>query len=174
VDESDIGRAVKGQSVVFTVDAWPAKTFSGVVTQVRNAPIITQNVVTYDVVILVDNRELLLKPGMTANVTIEVKKYEDILKIPNAAIRYRPADKAKDGGGATGKRKDSPGQRVYTLGKNGKPVAVTVKTGVSNGSFTELLEGNLKEGDVVITGEAPKESSASGGSPPGMGFGRFR
>ena len=174
VDESDIGRAVKGQNVVFTVDAWPGKAFAGVVSQVRNAPIITQNVVTYDVVILVDNRELLLKPGMTANVTIEVKKYANVLKIPNAAIRYRPADRAKDGGGATGKRKDSPGQRVYTLGKNGKPVAVTVKTGVSNGSFTELLEGNLKEGDVVITGEAPKESSASGGSPPGMGFGRFR
>ncbi len=108
VDESDIGRAVKGQSVVFTVDAWPSKTFTGVVSQVRNAPIVTQNVVTYNVVILVDNRELLLKPGMTANVTIEVKKFENVLKIPNAAIRYRPADKSKETGGGRQERKRNP------------------------------------------------------------------
>ena len=175
VDESDIGRAVKGQNVVFTVDAWPGKTFAGVVSQVRNAPIITQNVVTYDVVILVDNRELLLKPGMTANVTIEVKKYANVLKIPNAAIRYRPADKSKEaGGGTAGKKKEPMGQRVYALGKDGKPLPVSVKTGVSDGSFTELTGGDLKEGDLLVTGEAPKGSSRSGGSPPGMGFGGIR
>jgi HlyD family secretion protein len=175
VDESDIGRAVKGQNVVFTVDAWPAKTFAGVVSQVRNAPIITQNVVTYDVVILVDNRELLLKPGMTANVTIEVRKFANVLKIPNAAIRYRPADKSKEAiGGGSGKKKEPMGQRVYVLGKDGKPLPVPVKTGVSDGSFTELTGGDLKEGDLLVTGEAPKGSSPSGGSPPGMGFGRFR
>ncbi len=121
VDESDIGRAAKGQTVVFTVDAWPGKTFTGVVSQVRNAPIITQNVVTYDVVILVDNQELLLKPGMTANVTIQVKKFENILKIPNAAMRYRPADKSKEpAGGTAGKKKEPLGQRVYVIGKDGK------------------------------------------------------
>ncbi|TSA00013.1 MAG: efflux RND transporter periplasmic adaptor subunit [Deltaproteobacteria bacterium] len=176
VDESDIGRAVEGQTVVFTVDAWPAKTFTGVVSQVRNAPIITQNVVTYNVVILVDNRELLLKPGMTANVTIEVKRFGNVLKIPNAAIRYRPADKSKDAGGAaaTGKKKEPMGQRVYVIGKDGKPKAVPIKTGVSDGANTELIEGNLKEGDLLITGEASKGSSSSGGSPPGMGFGRIR
>jgi len=174
VDESDIGRAAKGQSVDFTVDAWPEKTFRGKVSQVRNAPIVTQNVVTYDVVILVDNRDLLLKPGMTANVTIQVKKYEDILKIPNAAMRFRPASKAQEPLWMLTKGKESSGQKVYTLGKDKKPVAVSIRTGVSNGSYTELVGGNLKEGDLVITGEAPKASSGSGGTPPGMGFGRFR
>ena len=180
VDESDIGRAAKGQTVVFTVDAWPGKTFTGVVSQVRNAPIITQNVVTYDVVILVDNRELLLKPGMTANVTIQVKKFENILKIPNAAMRYRPVEKSKESaGGAAGKKKEPMGQRVYVIGKDGKLQAVPVKTGVSDGAYTELTEGNLEgdwneEGDLLVTGEAPKGSSRSGGSPPGMGFGGIR
>ena len=159
--------------MIFTVDAWPGKTFKGVVSQVRNAPIITQNVVTYDVVILVDNRELMLKPGMTANVTIEVKKLENVLKIPNAAIRYRPADKSKEPGwGTQGKKKEPLGQRVYVIGKDGKPQAVSIKTGVSDGAYTELAEGTLKEGDPLVTGEAPKGGSTrSGGSPPGMGFG---
>jgi len=175
VDESDIGRAVQGQTVVFTVDAWPGKTFTGVVSQVRNAPIITQNVVTYDVVILVDNRELLLKPGMTTNVTIQVKKFENILKIPNAAMRYRPVDKSKEpGGGTAGKKKEPMGQRVYIIGKDRKLQGVPVKTGVSDGAHTELTEGNLKEGDLLVTGEASKGSPPSGGSPPGMGFGGIR
>jgi len=174
VDESDIGRAAKGQTVIFTVDAWPAKSFKGVVSQVRNAPIITQNVVTYDVVILVDNRELLLKPGMTANVTIQVKKFENILKIPNAAMRYRPPDLSKEAGGGTAGKKEPMGQRVYILGKDGKPQVVSIKSGVSDGAFTELTGGNLKEGDLLVTGEAPKGSSRSGGSPPGMGLGGFR
>ena len=147
VDESDIGRAVKGQTVVFTVDAWPAKTFTGVVSQVRNAPIITQNVVTYDVVILVDNRELLLKPGMTTNVTIQVKKFENILKIPNAAMRYRPVDKSKEpGAGTTGKKKEPMGQRVYVIGKDGKVQGVPVKTGVSDGVHTEPRRGEPERG----------------------------
>jgi HlyD family secretion protein len=174
VDESDIGRAAKGLSVDFTVDAWPEKTFKGQVSQVRNAPIITQNVVTYDVVILVDNRELLLKPGMTANVTIQVKKFENILKIPNAAMRYRPAEKTKESAGGGAARKESAGQRVYRVGKDGKPVAVRVKTGVSDGASSELLEGDLKEGDELITGDAPKGSSPAGDTPPGMGFRGFR
>ena len=175
VDESDIGRAAKGQTVVFTVDAWPAKTFTGVVSQVRNAPIITQNVVTYDVVILVDNRELLLKPGMTANVTIQVKKFENILKIPNAAMRYRPVDKSKEpGAGTSGKEEGAPGPAGLRHREGRETPGVSVKTGVSDGVYTELIEGNLKEGDLLVTGEAPKGSSRSGGSPPGMGFGGIR
>ncbi len=175
VDESDIGRAAKGQTVPFTVDAWPGKTFTGVVSQVRNAPIITQNVVTYDVVVLVDNRELLLKPGMTANVTIQVRKFENILKIPNAAMRYRPPEKSKESaGGAGGKKNEPMGQRVYVIGKDGKLREVPVKSGVSDGAYTELTEGNLKEGDLLVTGEAPKGSTRSGGNPPGMGFGGIR
>ncbi|MBE0602126.1 MAG: efflux RND transporter periplasmic adaptor subunit, partial [Deltaproteobacteria bacterium] len=173
VDESDIGRALQGQHVTFTVDAWPDRTFAGVVSQVRNAPIKTENVVTYNVVILVDNRDLLLKPGMTANVTILVRKYENILKIPNPALRYRPAaEKAKAAGTReASKGKEAQGQRVYRLGKNGKPVQVSVKTGVSNGSYTEVIEGDLKEGDVLVTDEGAKGSARPGGSsgmgPPG-------
>jgi len=173
VDESDIGRATRGQTATFTVDAYPERTFPGTVEQVRNSPIVTQNVVTYNVVVRVDNRDLLLKPGMTANVTVQVKKHEGVLKIPNAALRYRPSDQRKE---SEGKKsgKDQTGQRVYTLGKDGKPSPVQIKTGVSNGIFTVLLEGSLKEGDALITGEAPQKKNGTSGSPPGMGMGGFR
>jgi HlyD family secretion protein len=176
VDESDIGRATSGQTATFTVDAYPEKNFTGKVEQVRNAPIVTQNVVTYNVVVRVDNRDLLLKPGMTANVTIQVRKFEDALRIPNAALRFRPSDTPKETGAARDKGKGKPpaGQRVYILGKDGKPAAVPVKTGVSDGTFTLLVEGDLKEGDALIVGETPRKKNSAGGSPPGMGFGGFR
>jgi HlyD family secretion protein len=179
VDESDIGRAALGQTVTFTVDAWPEKTFTGEVAQVRNSPIVTQNVVTYNVVVRVDNRELLLKPGMTANVSIEVKKYGDVLKIPNAALRYRPTAKGTEADGAAkpkgdGKGKEAGGQRVYLLGKDGKPAPVRVKTGISNGTFTVLEEGNLKEGDLLVTGEAQGKKAGGSATPPGMGLGGIR
>ena len=178
VDESDIGRAALGQTVTFTVDAWPEKTFTGEVAQVRNSPIVTQNVVTYNVVVRVDNRELLLKPGMTANVSIEVKKFTDVLRIPNAALRYRPTAKGTETETAgkrpvNGNAKEAGGQRVYLLGKDGKPAPVRIKTGVSNGTFTVLEEGNLKEGDLLVTGES-QGKKAGGASPPGMGMGGLR
>ncbi len=179
VDESDIGRAAVGQSVTFTVDAWPEKTFTGEVAQVRNSPIVTQNVVTYNVVVRVDNRDLLLKPGMTANASIQVKRYTDVLKIPNAAIRYHPAAKVADPGGdgrrsADGNGKGPGGQQVYRLGKDGKPVPVRIRTGVSNGTFTVLESGEIKEGDVLVTGEAQGKKPPASSSPPGMGMGGFR
>lgn len=179
VDESDIGRAVLGQVVTFTVDAWPEKTFTGEVAQVRNSPIVTQNVVTYNVVVRVDNRELFLKPGMTANVSIEVKKYKDVLKIPNAVLRYRPTAKGTGAesagkGQGNGKAKEAGGQRVYLLGKDGKPVSVRVKTGVSNGTFTVLEEGDLKEGDLLVTGESQGKKAGGSATPPGMGMGGLR
>jgi len=179
VDESDIGRAALGQAVSFTVDAWPEKTFRGEVTQVRNSPIVTQNVVTYNVVVRVDNRELLLKPGMTANVSIEVKKYGDVLKIPNAALRYRPAAKGAEAESAgkrrgDGKAKEAGGQRVTLLGKDGKPTPVRVKAGVSNGTFTVLEEGDLKEGDLLVTGESQAKKAGGSATPPGMGLGGIR
>ena len=181
VDESDIGRAVVGQATTFTVDAWPEKTFTGTVSQVRNSPIVTQNVVTYNVVVRVDNRDLLLKPGMTANVSIEVKKFVDVLKIPNAALRYRPtakgtepdtAGKRKENG--KGKEKEAGGQRVYVLGKDGKAAPVQVKTGISNGTFTLLEKGDLKEGDVLVIAETQGKKATGSASPPGMGFGGLR
>ena len=179
VDESDIGRAALGQTVTFTVDAWPEKTFTGEVAQVRNSPIVTQNVVTYNVVVRVDNRELFLKPGMTANVSIEVKKFKDVLKIPNAALRYRATVKGAEAESAgkrqgNGKGKEAGGQRVYLLGKDGKPVPVRIKSGVSNGTFTVLEEGNLKEGDLLVTGEAQGKKAGGSATPPGMGLGGFR
>ena len=179
VDESDIGRAVLGQTVTFTVDAWPEKTFTGEVAQVRNSPIVTQNVVTYNVVVRVDNRELFLKPGMTANVSIQVKKFSDVLKIPNAALRYRPTAKGTEAESAgkrpaAGKGKESGGQRVYLLGKDGKLVPVTIKSGISNGTFTVLEEGNLKEGDLLVTGESQGKKAGGSATPPGMGLGGIR
>jgi len=177
VDESDIGRAALGQTVTFTVDAWPEKTFTGEVAQVRNSPIVTQNVVTYNVVVRVDNRELFLKPGMTANVSIEVRKFNDVIKIPNAALRYRPAAKGAEADGLgrqeNGKGKEAGGQRVFLLGKDGKPAPVRIRSGVSNGTFTVLEEGNLKEGDLLVTGES-QGKKAGGSAPPGMGMGGFR
>ncbi len=164
VDESDIGRTKAGQEVTFTVDAYPEKSFAGKVIQVRNSPIVTQNVVTYDVVVQVDNKDLSLKPGMTANVSIRIKDFKDVLKIPNAALRFRPSEKKKAEG-----EKEQPGSRVYVAGKDAKPQAVQVKTGASDGTYTHLLEGNLKEGDLVIVAEVRKNQAATGGgSPPGM------
>jgi HlyD family secretion protein len=179
VDESDIGRAALGQTVTFTVDAWPEKTFTGEVAQVRNSPIVTQNVVTYNVVVRVDNRELFLKPGMTANVSIQVKKFSDVLKIPNAALRYRPTAKGTEAESAgkrpgSGKGKEAGGQRVYLLGKDGKPVPVQIKSGISNGTFTVLEEGTLKEGDLLVTGESQGKKAGGSATPPGMGLGGIR
>jgi HlyD family secretion protein len=162
VDESDISRAQLGQPVNFTVDAYPERTFSGTVTQIRSAPITVQNVVTYVVVVQVDNRELLLKPGMTANVSIETGRKEGALKLPAAALRFRPRDGAdtekraakpgmqqRKGGGA------APGPTVYLL-KAGKPVATTIQTGMSDTGFVEVTDGPLTEGDEVIVEQLDK------------------
>ena len=107
VSEADVGRITVGQDSTFTVDAYPERIFRGKVSEIRNAPIIVQNVVTYDVVILVDNRELKLKPGMTANVTIVIAHREGILKIPNAALRFQPQI-AKKENGPKGKKNEEP------------------------------------------------------------------
>lgn len=180
VDEADIAQVTAGQEVSFTVDAYPERTFKGKVAQVRNAPIVTQNVVTYDAVVRVDNRDLLLKPGMTANVSIEVRRTEDVLKVPNAALRYRPVSPE----GSAGRRdasareggRDGPGAAtVYVVGKKGAPEAVPVRTGISDGTHAQLVAGSLKEGDLLITSETRKANGRNGGgSPPGMGFRRYR
>ncbi|MBT0665387.1 efflux RND transporter periplasmic adaptor subunit [Geobacter pelophilus] len=180
VDEADISRVLVGQKASFTVDAYPEQTFGGKVVQVRSAPVVTQNVVTYIVVVNVDNKDLKLKPGMTANVSIEVGRKDNVLKLPPAALRFKPKaklDEAKDKkpgsslqpGGKPGRKEK--GQQVYTLKEN-KPVAVTIKTGIGNNSSIELLEGPLKEGDEVIVeqqgGDTKKKSgNAMGGSPMG-------
>ncbi|MGE5188964.1 MAG: efflux RND transporter periplasmic adaptor subunit, partial [Gemmatimonadota bacterium] len=164
VDEADIGSTTVGQAANFTVDAYPERTFTGKVIQVRNAPIITQNVVTYDVVIAVDNKEMLLKPGMTANVSIVTRTVKDALRIPNAALRYRPSGKGKTEG-----RKEAAGPRVYVIGPDKMPLAVAVKLGITDGNFTQLVEGNVKEGDALITDEERGKAASANGGPRGLG-----
>lgn len=141
VDEADIGKVKVGQPVEFTVDAYPDTTFKGRVSEVRNAPVTVQNVVTYDVVVKVNNPELKLKPGMTANVSIPVSTKKDVLKVPNAALRFRPSDER-------GKNKEK-GSAVYIV-ENSKPKRIKVATGISDGSYTELVSDDIKEGQEVI------------------------
>ncbi|HPD61120.1 MAG TPA: efflux RND transporter periplasmic adaptor subunit, partial [Thermodesulfobacteriota bacterium] len=142
VDEADIGKIAVGQDVDFTVDAYPEITFKGTVWQIRNAPIIVQNVVTYDVVIKVDNPELKLKPGMTANVSIITAIKKNVLMIPNAALRFIPSEKEI-------KEKAQKGPGIWILEK-GKPQRIPIVTGISDGNYTEVISGALKEGQEVI------------------------
>ena len=179
VDEADISRIGVGQPVTFTVDSYPEIRFTGKVVQIRNAPIITQNVVTYIVVIGVDNKELKLKPGMTANVTIETARKENVLKIPSAALRFKPKG-GKDAKGAQVKPagaeqrqlKKVAGQQVFILTAEHKPTAVPIKTGISNDGQVELVEGNLKENDEVIVEQISpqKKSGGTSGAPMGPRF----
>lgn len=185
VDEADISRIRLNQETGFTVDSYPELSFRGNVVQIRNAPVITQNVVTYIVVVNVDNSDLKLKPGMTANVSIEVAKKEGVLKLPPAALRFRPKTKgaevtaktpvehngaATPGGRKGTGRKGGAGQQVYILRDN-KPVAVPVKTGIANNSSIELAKGALKEGDEVVIEQIGGDSKKkAGGSPMGRPF----
>ncbi|MDD2580987.1 MAG: efflux RND transporter periplasmic adaptor subunit [Desulfuromonadaceae bacterium] len=185
VDEADISRIRLNQETGFTVASYPELSFRGKVVQIRNAPIITQNVVTYIVVVNVDNSDLKLKPGMTANVSIEVAKKDGVLKLPPAALRFRPKAKgdevtakmpvehngaATPGGRQGAGRKGGTGQQVYILRDN-KPVAVPVKTGIANNSSIELVEGALKEGDEVVIEQIGGDSKKkAGGTPMGRPF----
>jgi len=177
VAEADVGVLEVGQDVDFTVDAFPMRTFHGKVVQVRNAPITVQNVVTYDTVIGVNNADLKLKPGMTANVSIVVAHKDNVLQIKNAALRYRPAE-ATPGEirsrspapagtrGSTGRERRTSERTVYVLSVD-RPQPVQIKTGISDGVVTEVIEG-LKEGDRVVTAELSSKSPV--GSPPANPF----
>lgn len=182
VAEADVGVVKIDQKVDFTVDAFPMQTFQGKVVQVRNAPITVQNVVTYDTVIGVSNPELKLKPGMTANVSIIVAHKDDVLQIKNAALRYRPPDATpvetrrtstsrpgRPGGGRSGAGLEGRAERtVYILPAGAsRPRPVQIKTGISDGITTEVMEG-LKEGDRVVTAELT--STATAPSPPANPF----
>ncbi|HLL54883.1 MAG TPA: efflux RND transporter periplasmic adaptor subunit, partial [Myxococcaceae bacterium] len=263
VAEADVGKLAPGQEATLRVDAYPNEPFAGTINQIRNAPQTLQNVVTYDAVIDVNNAELKLKPGMTANVTVIYAERDNVLKIPNAALRFRPppglfaregqggerrgggdraggggeqraggrggpggsgggalaanaapggapaggpaggppgappgggraqaggavipaggagtppAGGAQPGAGAqAGGRRDRPQDDRKTLWvlREGKPTPVRVKVGLSDGSFTELMEGELREGDEVITdatgSEQPRPSAPGGMGGPGGG-----
>src|SRR5215467_1434140 len=185
VAEADVGVVQVGQDVDFTVDAFPTQTFRGKVVQVRNAPITVQNVVTYDTVIGVRNPDLKLKPGMTANVSIIIARKDDVLQLKNAALRYRPAEAgppsfqntASQGGprsaGAMrqgmGQRERKTSERTVYLLSGSRLTPVQIKTGISDGVVTEVVEG-LKEGNLVVTAEmAAKSQPASTPANPFSG-----
>jgi len=180
VAEADVGRLQAGMAATFTVDAYPAEVFKGTVRQVRNSPQTVQNVVTYDAVIDVANPELKLKPGMTANVTFIYAEKDDVLKVPNAALRFKPppALLAGEGGpsGRSGPRGDGQARgagggqgqvagqgrggargpetldrRTVWVTREGTPTPLRVRTGISDGSFTEIVEGELAAGAEVLT-----------------------
>lgn len=142
IDEADIGKIKVDQPVEFTVDAYPEETFRGKVFVIRSAPITVQNVVTYDVVVKVDNPGLKLKPGMTANVSIILEEKQSVLRIPNAALRFKPEGYGLNLGGLKG-------AGVWVL-KDGAPARLQVKTGISDGSYTELVNGSLKENREIV------------------------
>lgn len=193
VAESDIGRLKKDMRVSFTVDAYPGEPFRGSIRDIRNAPQIVQNVVTYDAVIDVANPDLKLKPGMTATVSVVTDRRRDVLSVPNAALRFRPegapvgGTAAGSAAGASGERAAGDGRRnreergaggeedgsppvvkrtVYVL-SNGQPVARQVVTGITDGRFTEITSGELKEGENVITGVAGQNRQGQGAGQRG-------
>jgi HlyD family secretion protein len=165
VDEADIGKVKSGQDVSFTVDAYPDIVFKGKVSVVRNAPITVSNVVTYDVVIQVNNPQLKLKPGMTANVSITIETLPDVLRVPNAALRFKPTETKGKSESTTGKQ-DIKGTKVWLL-ENGKPSPVKITTGLSDGNYTEVSSGNLKEGQEIITDSLSNKKTSSSSRPQG-------
>ncbi|HQU31753.1 MAG: efflux RND transporter periplasmic adaptor subunit [Planctomycetia bacterium] len=156
IDEADIGMVKVGQDAKFTVDAFSEDFFEGKVAEIRLSPIIFQNVVTYDTIINVDNSSLKLKPGMTANTSVLVAKEEGVLRIPNAALRYTPSEILKGEIGqkslADKKFVKKTTSHIWVLDKE-KIKHVAVKLGIGNDSFTEILEGDIKEGQEVVIGE---------------------
>ncbi|MGA7873468.1 MAG: efflux RND transporter periplasmic adaptor subunit, partial [Candidatus Binatus sp.] len=162
VSESDIGYVKQGQKATFRVDAFPDRDFEGIVSQVRQAPITVQNVVTYDVVVSVENPELLLKPGMTANVNVVTASKGNVVRVPIDALRFAPpgqlpADSAAIDG--------APGRqtRVWVL-KNREVSPVTITTGLSDGTWVEVAEGDVQPGERVVTDEIRSAGSHGGGS----------
>ena len=165
VSESDIGGVKEGNKTTFTVDAFPKRTFEGRVAQVRQSPQTVQNVVTYDVVVGAGNSDLTLKPGMTAATRIVTEARADVTRVPNQALRYRPSTS-----NAAQLPKLAEGQgRVWVL-HQGQPVAISVVIGLDDDSFTEIVDGDLKPGDQVITGEQGG-GTASPTRPPSLRLG---
>jgi HlyD family secretion protein len=199
VDEADIGKIKEGQKARFTVDAFPDESFEGVVTQVRYAPEVVQNVVTYTTIVSVENPEMKLRPGMTATVSIIVGEARNVLRVPNAALRFRPqlspeemkklfeelrakrrpqtpgsANRAPGGPSASPSGRSPSFERqlskektrrsmamVWVLAERHKLRPVPVKTGVSGDEYTEIIWGDLREGDEVIIGTGTGQRSSS-------------
>lgn len=197
IDQADIGLVEQAKSVKFSVDAFPGKDFDGKIRQMRLNPTNVQNVVTYNVVIDVSNPEQKLKPGMTANLTITIDERNNVLKVPNSALRFTPQDATaqRSGNANGGGNSNSQGRRrqadnangadnsssppggegrfapstapvlagqtrlVWVLGADGKPQSRRIKVGLTDGAATEVVEGNLHEGEMVITGQTLSSST---------------
>jgi len=205
IDQADIGLVEQAKSVKFSVDAFPGKEFDGKIAEMRLNPVNVQNVVTYNVVINVDNPEQKLKPGMTANLTITIDERNNVLKVPNSSLRFMPQDANRQrtsGAGAggqgqgQGRRRQQQGENaqadggenrfapasapvlpgqirnVWVLGQNGKPERRRITVGLSDGSSTEVVDGDLREGDMVITGQTitgANRTANTQATPPGFG-----
>jgi HlyD family secretion protein len=180
VDEADIGKLREGQDATFTVGAWPARRFTSKVVSVRNLPTAGQTVVTYQAVLSVENKEMLLRPGMTATANIVISDRNEVLTVPDAALRYSPPAPAKEkvttspllpmqpprmsrrpsaalGTGRAGAGGLGPAQGVVWVLENNAPKRVVIEVGGSDGQFTEVVSGPLKPGSMVITDqEQPK------------------
>ncbi len=177
VAEADVGKLRPGMAATFSVDAYPSQVFRGTVREVRNAPQAVQGVVTYDAVVDVENGDWKLKPGMTAHADFVHAEHDDVLTVPNAALRYRPAAEARKHPQGTRRRRASPTEgapgaeegRALWLVQNGVPAKVTVTTGITDGLSTEVLGDAIQVGDRVIVeaepGDAP-ESTEQGSALP--------
>ena len=153
VDEADIGRIRAGQKAAFVVDAYPGEIFSGEVLQVRKAPQRVESVVSYTVIISVDNSQLKLLPGITALVRITVDEAKNALVVPNAALRFEPPDPDAKRNLTNGRGRENAGSRrhgVWVLDGGGRPVRVGVGIGISNGRVTQISSGSLIKGQQVI------------------------
>ncbi len=176
--EADIAKIQVGQTVKFSVDAYPHNNFAGVVKQIRLNPVNTANVVTYNIVILVENQEKLLLPGMTAYVTVNFAHHEKVLLVPNAALRYQPKNENFNLNAKkyeSSRNRDEEKKEGYGLGKiymlrDNKPVMIKVNTGITNGKLTEVISSEIKENDLIITGDLVSDqkqrSGAQGPSRP--------
>ena len=203
VDQSDIGRVKVGQMARFNVDAYPEEEFRGRISQIRYNAVVNQNVVTYPVILEVQNPEGRLRPKMTANVTIDVATVRDVLRIPNAALRFKPpqeegpsdpverAARSGQAAGPAGAAAQMPrggrrrggaavakSQTAYLLGADKKLSPVEIRTGISDGRFTQVVSGSLPEGAMVVTGlatskvEGPAPMGGAGGARGPGGGGR--
>jgi HlyD family secretion protein len=182
VAEADVGQVQEKQTVNFTVDAYPYRTFHGTVKQVRNSPVTVQNVVTYDTVVAVNNDDLKLKPGMTANISVVIAQRNNVVKIPNAALRFRLPEATPKlvavvpGTPPPGTQpapvhgiKHDTSHTIYVLPEAAtKPSPVPIHLGISDGIYTEVLDG-LKEDDVVVTAILSANSAHTAAAPAGPG-----
>jgi HlyD family secretion protein len=169
VSESDIGQVKPGDAASFTVEAFPQRVFRGSVTQVRQAPQTVQNVVTYDVIVYVDNADLALKPGMTATTRIVTELRDDVVYVPDQALRFHPSTAGTQADAAPA---GSSRRQVWVL-HDGRPQPVAVTIGLDDDTNAELTGGELKPGDAVIVGEQRNSSGNGGGSQAGTRPPRF-